>query len=341
MHIFVDATLTISCVCSNRLDDYRAKHDDWNHKIDEMKSIVLNLHEFRQQNEDKEQQDRVDLQKTESDLEKAKKQLEELETAISAQKYSVEEMQKVELMSKGHLEAQERYEESLTEQKSNLLTKTAELNHIIAELEAAVDKYNALSAPFLHLVVDQSLQLRFNPTVLSSNNEDSIFGMDLERNAKKTLVLLNSDADADLNSIKSSKESKLDELTKKDIALKQAQSNVDGFKSNIKHTQKSMKASQDRDDIRRSEMNALEEETIQELERSATFERDTISMEAKIRRAIDDHALAVAAKQRELEAAAARMETHLAYMSSVVHEVHAHNAATEAKIRAFSLQLER
>jgi hypothetical protein len=53
-------------------------------------------------------------------FENSKMQLGEHEKAISVQKYSVEEIQKVELMSKGHLEAHERYEESLAEQKSKL-----------------------------------------------------------------------------------------------------------------------------------------------------------------------------------------------------------------------------
>jgi hypothetical protein len=296
----------------------------------------LKLRDYRKQYEEKEQQDRLDLQKTVNDLENSKKKLDELEKAISVQKYSVEEIQKVELMSKGHLEAHERYEESLTEQKSKLLTTSADLDQIIAELEAAVDKYNSSSAPFLHLAENQSLQLRFNPAMIASNNEESIFGLDLARAAKKTLMSMNSDADTDLNAIKSSKESMLDELTEKDIGLKQAQAKVGVLKSHIKNTQKLIKAGQERDDVRKNEMNALEEETLQGLERAAALERDATSLEAKMRRASDDHAFAVAAKQREMEAAAEQMEKHLAYMSFVVNDVQAHNAAAEEKVRALA-----
>jgi predicted CopG family antitoxin len=154
--------------------------------------------------------------------------------------------------------------------------------------------------------------------MISSNNEESTFGLDLAHAAKKTLISINSDAYTDLNAMKSSKESMLDALTEKDICLKQAQSKVGVLKSHIKNTQKMIKASQERDDVRRNEMNALEEETLQGLERAAALEKDRTSLEAKMRRSSDDHALAVAAKQCEMEAAAEQMEKHLAYMGIVV-----------------------
>ena len=68
------------------------------------------------------------------------------------------------------------------------------------------------------------------------------------------------------------------------------------------------------------------------MERAAALERDATSLEAKMRRASDDHAFAV-------ETAAEEMKQHLAYISIVVNYVQAHNAAAEKKVRTFAPHL--
>lgn len=243
-------------------------------------------------------------------------------------------MLKIELQSKGHLEAHERYKESLTEQKSSLQAKIGDFDKIVADVEVAIDKYSSLSAPFLHLVADRSLQLRFDPTKLARNNDEYVFGANLEHGAKLTLVRMNADADADLNSIKASNESKLDELNKKSIALKQAQAKVVTIKSNIKSAEKSINVMQENVQMRRKEIGALEDETFQVLERTAAFEKDAISLEAKTHRVYDDHAMTMASKQRSIEVSAERMEAHLGYLSNVVNGVEAHKASAAKHVRA-------
>jgi hypothetical protein len=44
------------------------KHEAWNHKIEEIRAVVLKLYDYRKQYEEKEQQGRLNLRKTVNDL---------------------------------------------------------------------------------------------------------------------------------------------------------------------------------------------------------------------------------------------------------------------------------
>lgn len=322
---------------TTRLEEAKQKYADWQEKIKEMKIVVQNMNGYRQQVEEKKSQDLINLKEAEEALAHAEQQLKDLQNTIAEQTTSVEEMQKINLQSKGYLESQQRFEKSIKEQTSNLFKKQTELNQVVSDLESVVCELQKVSGQIAFPNQRQRLNLQFNRETLNNTNDESGFETDL-RNGKETLISIVADGEAELETSKSSIEGLLDQVNKKEVTLKQTRSKLDAVSLKVEHTKKSLSVFQERQDLCRKEMISLEDETNQALEREATIEREVIAIEAKMRRSADDHALTLSAKYREIEGSMDCIEAHLKYTDSVIANVHNDYEEKMKKVQSLSIR---